>query len=149
MKRDLYFISMEIINNVETEYLIDASLESLHDESCVWISQIDFWNEEISFFYKLIHLKERRPSLPGAELASLDKQLIKLEENLGQVKSKVQHQERMLSVAIRNIPMEEEQEYRERHRNLLMEMHSTRDLIRAFKRDAFFLVSSSSPNGCL
>lgn len=133
---------MELIDNVKTEYLIDASLDSLHAESRVWISQIEFWNEEMSFFYKLIHLKEKRPSFPSAELASLDKQLIKLVENLSQVKSDVQQHERTLSVAIRNISMEEEQEYRERHRSLLLPMHGIRDLIRVFKRTAFSLASS-------
>lgn len=132
---------MELINAPKTEYLLDASLESLHAESREWLSDIDFWNEEMSFFYKLVHLREpHHLSFPSADLAGLEKELIRIAADLSEVKSAIEGHERTLRAVIQNTSLSEEQDYRERHRSLDMKVRRTHGLIRRFKKQVFAFI---------
>ncbi len=132
---------MELISGLRTEYLLDASLETLHAESTEWLNEIDFWNEEMSFFYKLIHTKETHFSFPTTDLAQLEKEMIKITaENLIEIKIDIQSHERTLSALIRNTAIGEERDYRKKHRELMISMSNTLRLIRQFKRKVFSFI---------
>jgi hypothetical protein len=132
---------MKLINGPTTEYLLDASLESLHSESREWLSEIDFWTDEMTFFYKLIHLREPHLSFPSADLAVLEKELIRITtENLGKVKLEIENHERALHAIVTNTSFVEERGYRERHRILLIEIHNTQTLIRKFKKQVYSFI---------
>lgn len=132
---------MELISITKTDHLLNASLESLHAESREWLNEIDFWNEEMSFFYKLIHLREPRISFPTANLASLEKEMIQItSEDLLRLKSEVESHERSLSALVKNNSLGEEREYREKHRNLLADMYNIQFRIRKFKSSVFSFV---------
>lgn len=129
---------MELLTFPKNEYLLDASLEDLHAQSQEWIKEIDFWNDEISFFYKLLHKKETKNVFPARELAEIEKTLIRINsEDMLRLRDEVLNHERLLSILIRSTSLSEEQVYREAHRRLYRDMYKLNDLIRAFKKSVF------------
>jgi hypothetical protein len=129
---------MELLTFPKNEYLLDASLEDLHSQSQEWIKEIDFWNDEISFFYKLLHKKETNNVFPARELAEIEKTLIRINsEDMLRLRDEVLNHERLLSTLIRSTSLSEEQVYREAHRRLYRDMYKLNDLIRSFKKSVF------------
>lgn len=129
---------MEMLGNPKTEYLLEASLEKLHAESREWVNEIAFWNEEMAFFYKLIHLREPHISFPTTGLADLEKKLIQITgEQLGNLKAEVEKHERSLGLLVRSNSFTEEHQYREAHRHLLGRMYEQLTVIRDFKKGVF------------
>ncbi|MBA3706528.1 MAG: hypothetical protein H0W84_11715 [Bacteroidetes bacterium] len=45
---------MELLANPKSKYLLDAGLEILHEQSIEWLNDIEFWHDEIAFFYSLV-----------------------------------------------------------------------------------------------
>jgi hypothetical protein len=129
---------MELLTYPKTEYLLDASLESLHSESQEWLKDIDFWTDEMAFYYKLLHKKELIETYPSKELASIEKELIKVYgERLDKARAEIQSHERALASVVKNTSFQEEESYREKHRKLLMEIFDLQVLIRSFKKKVF------------
>ncbi|MDH4298190.1 MAG: hypothetical protein OEV74_18070, partial [Cyclobacteriaceae bacterium] len=85
---------MELLTQPKTEYLLDASLESLHVESVEWLKEIDFWSDEITFFYKLLKRSNDARDYPGRELAIIEKKLISVNsDQVSKVRSDIlQHE---------------------------------------------------------
>lgn len=129
---------MELLTYPKNEYLLDASLESLHAESSAWLKELDFWNDELAFFYKILHHKEIRNAFPAEEVAGMDQQLIRISsEEMVRVRSGVESHERLLISALKSGSMAEEQVYRETHRKLHREVYELGSMIRSFKKDVF------------
>lgn len=132
---------MELLNNSRTEYLLDATLESLHDESVSWLKELDFWGDEMSFFYKLLQNKKVSGSFPSSEMAEIEKELIRLNgDMLDKVKAGVSSHERMLASVVRSTSLSDEQSYREKHKQLLDEMNMLQAEIRKFKKAVFAFI---------
>ena len=132
---------MEWITNSKSEDLVGASLETLHAQSREWLNEIDFWSEEMTFFYNLIHRSEPRIFFPTAGLADLERRLITLtSDHLTKLKIDIENHERVLAAMVKNISLEEEREYRERHRGLVGEMYELDEVIRKFKKTVFSFV---------
>jgi hypothetical protein len=126
---------MELLTSPKIEYLLDASLESLHQESQEWLKEIAFWSDELAFFYRLVQEKEAKRSFPSDELARIEKELVRLSaEQLEKVNAGVLSHEKLLSVVTRSHSINEERVYREAHRRLLMEVFKLYADIRAFKK---------------
>ncbi|WP_276370757.1 hypothetical protein [Chryseolinea sp. H1M3-3] len=129
---------MELLTYPKTEYLLDASLESLHAESLTWLSEISFWTDEMAFYYKLLHKKELVETCPPLDLAFLEKDLIKIYgEKLDKVRLEIKSHERALASVIKSTSLQEEENFREAHRRLLMEIYEIQMLIRIFKKRVF------------
>jgi hypothetical protein len=45
---------MYTLNPINYKYVLEGSIEDLHKESKEWISELEFWKVEFSFFEKLI-----------------------------------------------------------------------------------------------
>jgi hypothetical protein len=132
---------MNLIANTKSEYLLEASLESLHAQSREWLSEVEFLIEEMTFFYNLIHLREPHIFFPTAGLADLEKRLVVLtSDHLSKLKVDIEAHERVLAAMVKNISLGEEREYRERHRDLFTEMNKLGDGIRKFKKSVFSFV---------
>ncbi len=69
---------MELLSYSKTDYLLDATLESLHKESVAWVNELEFWADEMAFFYKLLHNHKLSSVFPSAEVGEIDKALVKL-----------------------------------------------------------------------
>ena len=121
--------------------MLDVSLETLHAESREWLNEIAFWSEEMTFFYKLMHLREPHMSFPTEELADLEKNLIQItSERLAKLKDDVECHEKILGALVRNSSLGEECKYRDSHRNLLGRMYDQQHIIKEFKRKIFSFV---------
>ena len=133
---------MEMITNPNSEYLLHARLETLHAQSREWLNEIDFWIEEMAFFYNLIHMREPHIFFPTAGLADLERKLITLtSDHLSKLKIEIENHERVLARMVKNISLDEEHEYRERHRNLLTAITELEVGIREFKKTVFSFVN--------
>jgi len=129
---------MELLAYPDSKYLLEASVESLHAESRKWLKEIDFWKDEMTFFYKLLHKKGAFAGFPDEELASIDKELIRINsDKLDKTKKEVQSHEQILSDIIQSPTLVEKDRYLEAHRNLLMEIYAIAELIKDLKRTVF------------
>lgn len=114
----------------------------LHAESLEWMSDLAFWREEMSFFYRILRTKEIKRTLPAHELEAIDQEMIKLtSENLMEMKKKVIWHERDLKNAIHPVLTGEEQQYRDKHRSLLTQMHHVQDQVREFKKRVYAFIA--------
>lgn len=137
---------MELLSSPKMGYLLDASLESLHSESLEWQKEISFWQDEMAFFYKLLHKKESKESFPSRELAAIEMKLVGITgDKLDKVMNAVQNHERSLALLIRTTSFQEEENYRQAHRRLLQDVYDVHILIRNFKKDVFAFVEQYQP----
>ena len=132
---------MELVSRPTTEFLLDASLETLHAQSREWLSEVDFWNEEMTFFYKLLRSKGGRASFPSESVANIEKELIRISSDvLGNLRKDLDAHERALGATLRNNALHEDSDYRERHKSLVNSMYNAQEIIRKFKKDVFSFV---------
>lgn len=135
---------MELITNPKTEYLLGASLETLHAESREWLSEVNFWSEEMSCYYKLLHKTLPFFAFPTKELADIEKEMIRINsEDLTSARGRIERHEGELAILMKNTSSTEEYEYRQRHRELLNDMYELRGIIRNFKEKIIALVRES------
>jgi len=138
---------MELLTYPKSEYLLEASLESLHQESQEWLNEIEFWADEMAFFFTLLHKKEVRETFPSEELADLEKELIRIHgDRLDTIKSSVQRHERILAAVLKTTSLQEEESYRTTHRQLLMEIYALQLLVRNFKKTVFSFAKNYESN---
>lgn len=135
------YLDMELLTQPKTEYLLDASLESLHVESLEWLKEIDFWSDEIAFFYKLLKRTNAAKDYPGTELAIMEKKLISVNsDKVSKVRSDIYQHERALAGVLKSAYLLEEDRYREKHRQLLMDIYSIHTVIRSLKKEVFSFI---------
>ena len=129
---------MELLMYPKTDYLLNTSLESLHAESREWLREIDFWKDEMAFFYNLIHEKSKGKAFPQAEAAAFERELLEVNTNkLDSLRNQVRSHEQALSTLFTATVLQEEEKYRETHRKLLQEMYDCHLVIRNFKKNIF------------
>ncbi|HEU5290167.1 MAG TPA: hypothetical protein VFU05_05945 [Cyclobacteriaceae bacterium] len=134
---------MELLSNPKTEFLLDASLESLHTQSVAWMNELIFWSDEMTFFYQMLHHKKLSAAFPSSQVATIDKELVRLNgEKLDKVKTGVASHERLLASVYKSSSLADEQVYREAHRKLLVDMQALNQDIRTFKKKFFAFVEN-------
>lgn len=132
---------MELLSHPRTDYLLDATLESLHKESIAWLKELHFWADEISFFYKILHNHKLSNAFPSADMAEIDKALVKLNgEGVEKVRNDLSRHERQLAAIFKFSSFAEEQSYRDSHRKLLGDMQDLLSNIRISKQKVFSFV---------
>lgn len=132
---------MELLKESSAKYLIAASLESLHGQSRDWLNEVEFWKDEMAFFYKLIHMREPRVSFPTAGLADLEKELLSItSDKLGTLRTDIENHERYLREVMTSITTSTENEYRKRHITLAIRLSEMRTMITNFKRHVYAFI---------
>lgn len=132
---------MELLSSARTEYTLSASLESLHAESIEWRNEISFWQEELSFFYKLIHQRGKHAPFPSVEVADLEKQLITLSsDDLPMLMDEVENHEHFLASLMKNTSMTDDNMYRQEHIHVVESIHKTLTRIRSYKMELFHML---------
>jgi hypothetical protein len=133
---------MELLANPKTEYLLQASLATLHVESQEWLKEIEFWRDELAFFYKLLREKESIEDFPKEALTAMQKELVRIDsEKLEVMKNQVHSHENSLSALLKTTSLQDEEQYRETHRKLLIEIYEVQSLIRNYKKELFSFIS--------
>jgi hypothetical protein len=132
---------MELLSSPRIEYLPFASLESLHAEATEWKSDVIFWQEEMSFFYKLLHKKFSQSAIPSTELAMLEKELIDISSvNLLNVKQDVEDHEAYLAQLVHDSVLQSQDGYREQHKVILERIHTVQGRMKDYKMKLFSIV---------
>lgn len=135
---------MKTLEYPKTDYLLSASLESLHTESLEWNMEMDFLYDEITFFYKLLHKKELNDRFPSAEFAAVEKELIRINsEELDPLRTAIKKHESDLAAMLRSSSPTGEENYREEHKNLYVRVSDLNKLVRRFKKDVFSFVQKN------
>lgn len=133
---------MELLAYPKSNYLLQASLDDLHIESREWQNEIVFWQDELSFFYKLLHQKEKMKNISQEKFMELDKQLNTIVGELENLKLEIQSHERLLASLLKSNSVGEEVDYRHLHRKLLHEIFDINLRIKNFKITIFSLFKS-------
>jgi len=129
---------MELLTYPNSKYLLEVSIDSLHADSLEWLNEIDFWKDEMTFFYKLLHKKNAFDDFPTEELASLDKELIRINsDQLDKLKKELQKHEQLLAAIIKNPSLMEKEKYSAMHHELLLEIFAVSQLIKDLKRRVY------------
>lgn len=129
---------METLAYPDTKYLQDVSMDSLHADSRKWLKEIDFWKEEMSFFYKLLHKKNIISGFPSEQLASIDQEIIRVNsDKLDKFRKDIQEHEQLLVNYIKSPSLQEKEAYVIAHQRLLIEMFSLSTLITDLKKSVF------------
>lgn len=135
---------MELLEPTKSNFLLEAPLEILHEESLEWLEEIEFWKDEVAFFYKLMITKgERKP--PTKNLLSIQNQIIYFSsEKLDDLKLEIQTHERFLARMLKSV-RQDENVYRSRHRALSKKISDTEKQFKEIKKKIFLLAKKISP----
>lgn len=133
-------IFMDLLTYPKTEFFLDPSLEVLHMESVDWLKKLDFWADELSLFHKLVHSQLVSHIFPTAQVAVIDKTLMKLDAGtLEDLRKTVGvHEQHLALICV--TPEEKAEQIRESHRSLLTAMYELHREIRALKREVFSFI---------
>jgi len=126
-----------VISNPKTQYLLGAGLDVLHFESREWLDTIDFWKDEIRFFNDLLKKKE------GSKINNLDYE--NMLKNLNKIHSYlfedleysiIEHEKLLSRIELAEKDLSDE-DYREKHRVLLLRMNTFSNDFKTFKKIVF------------
>ncbi len=126
-----------ITSNPKQQFLLGAGLDVLHFESREWLDTIAFWKDEVKFFDHLLKKKEtsknNNPEYENA-LKNLDHIYANLFEDLEdsiveheKLLSRIEHGEKGLS----------DDNYRQKHRHILLRINTFKTDFKTFKRIVF------------
>ena len=128
---------METIASPKTEYLLQASLEVLHEQSMECLDEIHFIKEEFAFFNKLLN-KNAGKQFPSEQAAILGSELVSFNSTiLSILHNKIIEHERWLADIIKTDTLGRQQSYREMHRELMEEMNACRKKFLQLKKKIF------------
>lgn len=129
---------METLAYPDTKYLLDVSIDSLHAESLKWLKDIDFWKDEMSFFYKLLHKKNILSRFPSEQLASIDQEIIRVNsDQLDKIRKEIHDHEQSLANLVKTPSLQEKETYVLAHQRLLVEMLTMFAMITDLKKTVF------------
>jgi hypothetical protein len=128
---------MKLLRNPGNEYLLDASIESLHAECVVWLSQLNFWNDELMFFNNLVaYKKNSEPSLVD-DLVNIEDELVRFRTGvLTKTRAAVCAHEKLLDT-LYHASSADESSGRHIHRILINEMVSLNNEVRRLRKTIF------------
>lgn len=132
---------MEPLFNPQSSYVLRVDATALHQETKSWLQEIKFWEDELAFLYKLLHIKLSNNASPGEEYAGLDRDPMTLNSDiLDAFKNKVQEHERFLISILQTTSGQDEKGYRMKHLNLREEMIAMYPVIRSIKQGVSALI---------
>lgn len=128
------------------EFLLEAPIRILHEESIEWLGEIAFFRKEIAFFFmlleKIIEINSQQKTL-----LSIENQLIDLSsKKLDALNMEVQRHEEFL-VVIMKTRRHDESIYRSKHNKLSKKFRDFEKEMKTFKRN-FFQVVEKTNNYC-
>lgn len=131
---------MKTLKNPDSAYLLEESVEHLHKESLTWLSEINLWKKEVTFFQKL--LDNYAPKF--SETA--DKQKIDHFQNmiiyyngelLDEFEKNIRNHERMIARQMAEYDVLDETDYRKIHADVRSQINSFKNVYFEYKSDFF------------
>ena len=133
---------MELLTASNSEYLLNGSIEMLHKQSTLWIDEVEFWRDELAFFYALIVKKTLKgfPDNIKTQVENTEKELVDLSSgDLGDLFDKIISHEVALSLLLES-KYEDEQSYREKHLAIAAKVKEFELRFKALKKEVFKIV---------
>jgi hypothetical protein len=132
------FMEMTTVNS---DHLLEGSLDWLHQQTTEWCSEVEFWREELVFFYRLLRKRELKANLPSQRLADLEKELVKISsEDLQELRTLLRKHDAKLRKLTEQISKNSELEYRHNHKAILFNIQHFEIKMRNFKKSVFGFV---------
>ena len=131
---------MELISTPKTEYLLEAGVEILHEESNEWLSKIALWSDEAAFFEHLLEkcLAKAEEKEQKGQLEHLQNKLLYYKgELLREYQKQIREHENYLDKMLTKDSVEDERKYREKHRSLAEKVKAFEKEYNALKREVF------------
>ncbi len=124
--------------NIKTAYLLQGSLETLHFETKEWIEEVKFWIDELTILEDLTDHKIAHNNLE--DQIHRDMQL-NMSTMLDHLSNRILHtlfgHESFLSSLFKVNEKLDENEYREKHKEIALNMIHLKNDIRTLKKKAF------------
>lgn len=134
---------MELLTtSPKTTYLLEAGLEVLHVQSNEWLSEIEFWKGESTFFYQLIVSKTNRfvPLISKSSIEKIENELVKIVGgDLDDLQKEVEQHEVFLNDLLESKYLSE-QSYRKRHELLTFRILGFERRFKELKNEVFKFV---------
>jgi hypothetical protein len=133
---------MNTLKSASGNYLLDLGLETLHEQSMEWISDIAFWRDEVAFLYALEISKTLKevPMSAKRKLEAIENELVKVAGgDLDSLYDDVTNHERFLNKLLES-KKEDEESYREKHTELAEKINYFSTHFRELKREIFEMV---------
>ena len=121
-------------------FLLEVSMEDLHKDVAIWLSDIKFWKVELSFFQKLLEkITVKTSSIEDKQKISHFQNLILYYrgEVLDQLKRDVHTHEVYLKSILEKDEAVNDQYYRETHQKLAGQLQSFEQAMKSYKSDLF------------
>nr|WKN34576.1 hypothetical protein K4G66_19570 [Tunicatimonas sp. TK19036] len=130
---------MELLTTSTSAYLLQASLDVLHYESREWQEEITFAMDEMMFLHRL-HRRFGEKSLPELiqkQSIALQTKLLLLSQQILTMQETIREHESYLSEIIqRNINVSDD-EYRNSHKRVKLQMESLLKEVKQSKKEMF------------
>lgn len=136
---------MKTLEKANTSHLLETGVEALHSQSIEWLEDIAFWRDEAAFLYAL-EMRKTLKSVPvGAKdkIQKIESELIRISGgDLDSLYNEVEAHERYLDEMLES-RHEDEEEYREKHKQIADKVNRFEKRFRKLKRDIFDLVKTN------
>lgn len=133
---------MELLVQPRSMNLLDVGLEVLHEQSYEWLNEIDFWKDEVSFFYSLLVKKTLRsvPINAKGKIEHIENELISISGGaLDELKLKVEEHEKFLNHLLES-NNGDERTYRDKHSLLEYEFSKFKKRFKTLNKDVLSLL---------
>lgn len=134
---------MKLLTTSKRNYLLDAGIEILHEQSNEWLSEIAFWYDEVAFLYSLV-VKKTIKFVPLEAKTIIEKTEFELQKltsgELDKLKETVEKHEKLLASIMEQSDYTNEEIYREKHHQLTREIEKVERRMKLLKKDVFSLV---------
>ena len=136
---------MNTLKSASSNYFLDLGLETLHEQSMEWISDIAFWRDELAFLYAL-EVKKTLKEVPvhaKNKLAHIESELLKLSSgDIDSLYDEVVAHERFLNKLLES-RKEDEASYREKHIQITNKAADFFLRFKTLKKEIFEIVKQS------
>ena len=137
---------MELLSSPKTIYLLEADLEVLHEESREWLNEINYWRDEIAFFYTLMVKKADKNSFRENknELIHIQEELLKMSgKEFGDLEAVINQHENYLDLLATNF-LKNDRVFRDKHKAISFQIREFDIRIRNLKNKIFSLVKKNN-----
>lgn len=134
---------MKLLTSPKAIYLLEADLAVLHEESREWLNDVKFWRDEIAFFYTLMVKKSGiDPSSESKdEVVRIQDELLHLSgKEFNDLENAINTHENYLAAILENNSLSNEQDFREKHKVISLQIRLFEYRLKALKNDIFHLV---------
>ena len=136
---------MENLNGTESEYLLQSSLEDLHQVSQYWLSEIEFWKTELNFFQEMLdkHCPQIKTPEQKKELDHFQNLIIYYNgELLDEYNRKIRKHTKYLARLIGSGPSFDDFSYREKNKTYSEQIGSIRKRLQEYKIELFEFIQT-------